>query len=186
MAGLTLRGAGWVDVVLVAVLVVGGCGPTAKDVPGETDDPPDSSATASCAEGAEAPVLTLRPYTLPEGCEGRGDLAIGTPPPGGAPFLPVRPLLDLAGHPDVFRVAAEGVATTPEGDAVAMESTTVSALCANAGPDAGQYVLGEVHLRFPEGDATTLDGVDVTVSLTVSWEGGGTEATVSGTTCWGL
>lgn len=144
----------------------------------------DSGVPREACAWEEAPELEAVPYVLPDGCA-EGALPVGTPPQGGAPFLPLRMRLHANLGEDVLRVDAEGQARSG-GSVIGEEALSVSALCANAGTDVGWYLLGELHLRFPGAEQPTLDGVDLDVQVTVSWDGGEETNTMAGPACWSL
>lgn len=156
------------------------CASSDADPDPHTDDtvPREVCAWAKDAE------LAARPYELPEGCP-EGSLPVGTPPQGGAPFLPLRLRLHADLGEDVFRLDAAGQAMAGA-TVLGEEAVGVSALCANTGSDAGWYLLGELHLRFPGLEQADLDGVPLDVTAEVSWDGGQASWTLSGPACWAL
>lgn len=132
----------------------------------------------------EEPELAAVPYDLPDGC-GPDGLPVGTPPQGGAPFLPLRLRLHADLGEDVLRIDAEGTATRG-GDVLGEEQISVAALCANTGSDEGWFLLGELHLRFSGLDQDTLDGVPLEVGITVRWDEGEATISLAGPACWAL
>jgi len=169
-------GVTWARTVLVLSVASCTSGPPPLDT--------DTQVPREACDWRGDPVLDVVPYALPDGCPADG-LPVGTPPQGGAPYLPLRMRLHADLSDDVVRVQADGEARAA-GQVVGEESVQVAALCANAGTDVGWYLLGELHLRFSGAEQATLEGLDLDVSLDVVWDGGQQTITLAGPACWSL
>lgn len=131
------------------------------------EGPLDTDVVGACAwDGAASLVAHAVAVTadpVPEGA-----LAVGTPPQGGAPYLPFALQLRADGLGGLVRLPVDASVRGVDGAVLGDAETTMVPLCANAGAFAGSYWLGEIHLRFPGGGPDTLDGVASTVEITVS------------------
>ena len=112
-------------------------------------------------------------------------ISYGTPPQGGAPYAPFR--LRTAGFEDTRDgLTVDMVATDGDTGALLGEATYVHFVtCANVGDNAGHYVGGELHMRFPGFTLEELEGRPVEVTITVEDVfGANVDSSVTGVLTW--
>lgn len=95
-----------------------------------------------------------------------GDLWVGLPPQGGAPYTPLR--LRVSGPGAFYDGVNVDIDVTEEGTLLAETSLPMRLVCANVGENAGHWVGAEVHLRWFGLALDELAARNVRVTVSVS------------------
>lgn len=116
--------------------------------------------TPDTCEQSDAPMLDVAQgggWNLPE-----GEVEMGIPPQGGAPYAPFEIRLVGVRAADAYRVEMEA---TVDGEVYVTPPYQERFVCRNVGEEAGTRYTPDLHMRFFGSEPPDLEGKEVTLSF---------------------